>query len=265
MGTPNRPYPAALEQVVARALAPDRDDRWPDVRSYVEALTAAAAGQAVPGAPVRELRDPELTAVGARPSPKPTKQPTKQPTGQPTGPTDADHARGGGPVRRRRWALVTAGFLALMIGAGTAYTLEQRAERLVTVTDAQGTISVEVPRSWETVVSGDGWTPPGETVAYPAISIGGEGDAPGVFVGVLPGQQLPQELPGHPECSEADSAVHDRFDGDRSVTVVHSGCPDVIVERVIRVTANRLLWVQVRSHDRATANNVLDTVTTHGM
>jgi hypothetical protein len=257
MGTPNRPYPAALEQVVARALAPDRDDRWPDVRTYVEALTAAAAGQAVPGAPIRELRDPELTAVGARPSPKPAQQPT--------GPTDVDHSPGAGPARRRRWVLVTAGFLALLVGAGAAYTLEQRSDRFVTVTDAQGALSVEVPRSWETVVSGKGWTPPGETVAYPAISIGGDGDAPGVFIGVLPGQQLPEQLPGHPECSEADSAVHDRFGGDRSVTVVHSGCPQVIVERVIRVTANRLLWVQVRSDDRATANNVLDTVTTHGM
>jgi hypothetical protein len=39
----------------------------------------------------------------------------------------------------------------------------------------------------------------------------------------------------------------------------------VIVERAIRVTTNRLLWIQVRSDDRATANRVLDGIATHGM
>ena len=32
------------------------------------------------------------------------------------------------------------------------------------------------------------------------------------------------------------------------------------VERVIQVADNRLLWVQVRSEDGATANSVLDSV-----
>jgi hypothetical protein len=38
-----------------------------------------------------------------------------------------------------------------------------------------------------------------------------------------------------------------------------------MVERVIRVNASQLLWVQVRSEDRATANRVLDSVTTYGV
>jgi hypothetical protein len=47
---------------------------------------------------------------------------------------------------------------------------------------------------------------------------------------------------------------------------VYADCPGgVTVERVVQVTANMLLWVQVRSHDRATANQVLDDVETYGI
>ena len=37
------------------------------------------------------------------------------------------------------------------------------------------------------------------------------------------------------------------------------------VERVVQIAANRLLWVQVRSADLATANAVLDDVEAHGV
>jgi eukaryotic-like serine/threonine-protein kinase len=38
-----------------------------------------------------------------------------------------------------------------------------------------------------------------------------------------------------------------------------------VVERVVQLASNRLLWVQVRSADRATANVVLDDVDTRGI
>jgi serine/threonine protein kinase len=38
--------PPELDEVVLRGLAPDRDDRWPDVRSFVNALQATAPEQA---------------------------------------------------------------------------------------------------------------------------------------------------------------------------------------------------------------------------
>ena len=45
-----------------------------------------------------------------------------------------------------------------------------------------------------------------------------------------------------------------------------TGCPGgVVVERVVLLASNRLLWVQVRSADRATANTVLDGVDTRGI
>jgi hypothetical protein len=37
------------------------------------------------------------------------------------------------------------------------------------------------------------------------------------------------------------------------------------VERIVQVSTNTVLWVQIRSDDRATANHVLDDVETHGL
>ncbi len=72
-------------------------------------------------------------------------------------------------------------------------------------------------------------------------------------------------MPQHPECDAAQDPVDDQSDGDPSTTVVYTDCPGgVTVERVVQLAANRLLWVQVRSADRATANAVLDGVVVHG-
>ena len=59
----------------------------------------------------------------------------------------------------------------------------------------------------------------------------------------------------------------DSRDGDDSATVTYSDCPGgaVTVERVAQVSTNTLLWVQIRSDDRATANAILDDVQTHGL
>ena len=77
---------------------------------------------------------------------------------------------------------------------------------------------------------------------------------------------LRRQLAQHPECSDAQAPVSDDGDLGSSVTVVYTGCPGgVTVERVVQVAGNLLLWVQVRSADRATANAVLDSVQTHGI
>ncbi len=80
------------------------------------------------------------------------------------------------------------------------------------------------------------------------------------------GDKLPSRVPQHPACDNAGALIEDLQDGDSSMTVFFNGCPgaDVTVERVVQLTSNRLLWVQVRSEDRATANRVLASVTTTG-
>ena len=61
-------FPDDVEAVVHRALAPDREERWPDVASYVEALVGS------PGAGDRGRRGTAARAVAAaRPAPDPAR------------------------------------------------------------------------------------------------------------------------------------------------------------------------------------------------
>jgi hypothetical protein len=259
MSTPDWPVPAEVEYVVRRGLAPDREDRWPDVASFTAALAGAAGERAaVPSRPPRVLPlDPERTQPGARPSPR-TGQP---PLGPPTPP----------PHRRRRAVLVAIAAVILLVAGGVVgYLSWAQADGTTTLSDSRSTLSVTVPDDWDRAAATDGWQPPDADATYPALSVGTtpdweSADGQGVFVGILPGTELPASVPGHPECASAEAPVDDDRGGDRSVTVYYTDCPDVTVERVVQVAANRLLWIQVRAATRATAVDVLDSVTTHGL
>ncbi len=259
LSTPERPFPDEVDAVVRRGLAPDRDERWPDVASYVAALAAALGSETAPTTSRPWLpRDPQLTQPGAAPSPQPLSRSLSDPA----------------PRRRRRPGLgALVGLAALVAGVVGGYLVEQRTEREATLTDASGSLSVTVPDDWGRTVAPEGWRPPNDSGEFAALSVGTAHDwsevdsrGQGVFVGILPGTELPTQVPRHPECASAQTPVEDALDGDPSVTVVYTACPGgVTVERVVQVAANRLLWVQVRSADRATANSVLDTVRTHGI
>ncbi len=258
MSTPEWPIPAAVEDVVRRGLAEDREDRWPDVAAFTDALVRASGTEAASADAPRVLPlDPQLTLPGARPSPRPVAGALAEPMPP--------------PARRGRAALlgVAAGLL-LLGGAAAGYAAWRSANDTITLTDARDSVTVTVPDDWDRATATDGWLPPGADTTYPALSVGtsadwSSGGGQGVFAGILPATKLPSQVPGHPECASAEDPVDDDRDGDRSVTVYFSGCPDVTVERVVQVAGNRLLWVQVRATDRRTAVAVLDSVTTHGL
>ncbi|WP_216654064.1 serine/threonine-protein kinase [Nocardioides sp. zg-DK7169] len=269
LSTAERPYPDAVDAVVRRALAPEREQRWPDVEAYVAALAAAlepvvaaAPGASQPWLPL----DPDLTQAGARPDP-----PAAAPAPAPQPPTRGDAAwpRGG-----RRVLVGVGGLLALAAGAvGGVVWADDADPAGVSLDDVGGTLSVTVPAHWNRAVADDGWVPPNDDAEQPALSVGTSptwhdpgGAGQGVFIGLLPGTELPVQLPQHPECASTGSPQDDRMDGDPSRTVVHQDCPaGVTVERVVQVTGDQLLWVQIRSADRATAARVLDSVVAHGM
>lgn len=243
-----------LEDAIERSLDPDRDERWPSVRSFVDALASAGVEGVASPLPV-DLGRSDLTRVGRRPSPRPTQAVTSA-----SGPSDGRPAS-----RRGRRALAAVLALLALAGGGVAgYQAQRGARSDVHLDDATGTISVTVPRAWSDQVGDDGWIPPDQELTYPALRVGG-GQATGLFAGILPGKSLPTDLPGHPQCGEVRPAVHGRVDQDPATTVVHTGCPGVIVERVVQVAGNRILWVQVRSQDQGTANAVLDSLETHGL
>ncbi len=218
LSTPERPFPESVEAVVRRGLAPDRADRWPDVAAYVAALDAAltpALGTGLetgldtgPGGgalPTRSRavlpRDPELTQPGAAPSPRLPGPPLPEP--EP-------------PRRRRRLAGVLVGVLvgglALAVGAAGGYAIERGLARPVTVSDDTGSLSVTVPDDWERAVAANGWRPPNDPGDFPALSVGtgrdwaAADDGEGVFLGILPGTELPTQVPQHPECASRAGA-----------------------------------------------------------
>jgi len=70
-------------------------------------------------------------------------------------------------------------------------------------------------------------------------------------------------MPQHQGCDSVGKAERSTS-GEPSLTVVSTGCPGVIIEQATQVSATKLLWVQVRGDDLATAQKVLESVQTHG-
>jgi eukaryotic-like serine/threonine-protein kinase len=127
---------------------------------------------------------------------------------------------------------------------------------------------VSVPSSWARDVSLAGWVPPGSPDGRPAIAVGNRpdwrADGQGVFLGIVPVAKLPRKLPQHPECGAPGKPVTGDYQSDPMITEVTHGCGGVVVERVVQVSSTALLWIQVRSHDEETADDVLASVHTQG-
>ncbi|CAN5629502.1 serine/threonine-protein kinase [soil metagenome] len=277
MSTQERTFPREVEEVVARALSPHRERRFASVAEYSRNLDAAiGAWDGLDGTPGTRLLplDPEPTRPGARPSTYSSDH------GLPPLPEPV------APRGRRRWprrvGVAVAALLALAAGGAGGYALQEQLRSEpelsadVTVTDDSGAVRVTVPRDWDASQSSGAWVPPNATDGrtYPGVSVGtsskwadSEGPAEGVFAAVLPGSELPDQLPQHQECETAGDPVSDPAAGmGDTVTVVYSGCPDgYVVERVVQVNSSQLLWVQIRSEDRPTANRVLDGVAVIGL
>jgi serine/threonine protein kinase len=247
------------EAVVLKALSKDRKDRYEDVESFTTALVDAMGGEIDESPQAWIPPDPELTQAAARP--------------EVTG-VDSDLPPLPSASRRRRWPWVAAAVLALSAGAGGGWAMERVSASTRTIEDGTGTIFVTVPEEWTAQVDPEQWIPLEGQQEQPALASGtragwnsDDNPAEGVFVGILVGDNLPSRVPQHAACTDNGALIEDQQDGDASMTVFFNGCPgaDIIVERVVQLTSNRLLWVQVRSDDRPTANQVLESVTTKGI
>ncbi|MGZ5403371.1 MAG: serine/threonine-protein kinase [Nocardioides sp.] len=255
-----------VEAVVRRALAPDRDDRWPDVPTYVDALTTALTA-----APAIELGptaggdhgplpdpwlplDPDLTQPGPRPS-------SFEPQEELPDPAPPRLSR-----TRARVLLGVAAVVMLVVGAGTGYVAQRSQQGPMELADSTSSLAVTVPHAWTAAVDTGQWTPPDAEGELPALSAGTSEDwasaeaGEGVFIGIITAEDMPEELPGHDGCEAVLAPVSDVEGDDPVLTQASTGCPGVVVERVRQVAVDRYLWVQVRSADRATAYEVLEDV-----
>jgi eukaryotic-like serine/threonine-protein kinase len=257
LSTAERPFPESVDAVVRRGLAADREERFPDVPAFVAALRETLGEGGTGALPARWLPvDPELTQPGNKPSLRPAADALPAPV----------------PPKRRPWWPAAVLALVLLVAGGIGgFAWWRSAHDLKTFTDDEGILRVTVPSSWARDVSLAGWMAPGtSTFKQPALSVGDKPDwrlsGEGVFVGLLTEDKLPKTLPQHPACTNQGKAERDTG-ADQRLTEVSTGCPGsaVIIERAQLVSPSRLLWVQVRSDDEATAQHVLASVSARGL
>jgi serine/threonine protein kinase len=255
LSTPERAFRPAVDDVVRRALAADREQRYPDVPAFVAALRESLGESGMGSLPARWLPvDPELTQPGNRPSLVPAQEELPEPAP---------------PRRRPRWPAAVLALVLLVAGGLGGWAWWYGTHATETFTDDDGTLSVTVPSSWARDVALDGWKPPDSTFSQSALSVGDRGDwrasGQGVFVGLLPEADLPKTLPQHPSCTRP-GAPQPSTEGDPALTAISTGCAGggVIIERAVQVSSSLLLWVQVRSDDEKIAHEVLDSVRTRG-
>ena len=262
VSTPERPFPPAVEQVLRRGLARDRDDRYPTSPSSSTRWRRRSV-RSPPGRPPSRgsTATPSYPARAATHRATRLGRPARAGAAAPARPS----ARGARAGRARRAGPRRGSRVRRSAPARPDRAHRHRRTRHLSVT---------VPTAWDRADARDGWKPPNADGDLPALSVGTstdwatqEGNGEGVFVALLPGTELPEQLPQHPECEIAGRAIETARTGTTRDTVVYADCPGggVIAERVVQVTTNTLLWVQIRSDDRAAANQVLDDVHTHGI
>ena len=140
----------------------------------------------------------------------------------------------------------------------------------MTVSDDTGQLEVTVPDDWDRAVADDGWRPPVEDSEFAALSVGTRSDwnrpdvsAEGVFVGVLPGTELPSRAAA-PGVRDTDARQRESRRG-----IDHRRAHRLPRRRDRRAgRPGRRQPVAVGpgpKRDRATATRVLDSVETHGI
>jgi eukaryotic-like serine/threonine-protein kinase len=247
--------PAGTDEVLLRALAPDRDDRWPTVLELAKELAALAAAAArLPAAP------PAAEAVAAQPVALDDAEVTTQlPAARPADRTPALPTKS-----RPRWVRWAAGAAAVLVAAGIAAVVAAPWERepgadLVEISDDGGRIRLTVPAGWAGQRQGGGWLPTdiGLKAADPgpAVAVAGDLDrwrdqanrTPGVFVGLSGDAELPGKALAlrHDDCREGSPT---RRQGTLTGQVVRWTCADGITfdEAGLRTSGGTSVYVQIK-------------------
>jgi hypothetical protein len=269
MSTIRADIPPAIDAVVRRALEPDRDKRWPDLDSFLDALNEAHTTGKIPAGLVPAEELPVPTGPGGidqatqladanRPTVAPLAGGLVAEGSVAESPVAGEAAEV--PVKRRSGrARVIAALLAVVLAAGGGYGGYQFVlSRPVKVTGAGGHVSVEVPRDWKQK-SGD--------TNMLLVSTKTDGWAtlkvPGVFVGLLGTGTLPSTSTPPEGCSQ--SANSQQPVNGRSANTYTYDCPgeSTVGERYLQVSDTQSVRIQVLSTnpDQDELQRVLESVT----
>ena len=247
MSTLREGIPDAIDAVVRRALEPDRDKRWQDLDSFLDALTEAHTTGKIPAGLVPAEEVPLRAAAG-----KLDQQTQLSDANSPTVAVTAD-AR----VRRSGRARAIAAVAAVVLAAGGGYGgYELVMSRPVTVEDSSGHLSVEVPREWTQKSEAAPESTAALLVSTDTAKWQANAAEPGVFMGVLKQTTLPKTTTPPDNCKAVapdTSAV-----ADKAAATFRYDCDVPVVERYLKISDTEIVRIQVRSPDPDQLDKVLN-------
>jgi serine/threonine protein kinase len=262
MTTIREDVPDAIDVVVRRALEPDRDKRWPDLDSFLNALREAhTTGKVPPGlVPAGDLpaagpatnpdQETALATAGRQPA-SPTSEQETAPgaAGEDTSPATSSSSTDVTPARRSRWPAVIALLVALVLAAGGGYGGYRYVLSRPVKVEANG-LSVEVPRAWsQKAQSSTQLLVSQNTSAWRANS-----SVEGVYVGLIDGTTLPKTASPPPDCSGGTNPDT----SDNAVTFRYGCQGPTVVERFRQLEGGKQLRIQVRDDNPTQRETILD-------
>ncbi|TCM34564.1 serine/threonine-protein kinase [Kribbella sp. VKM Ac-2568] len=214
--------PAEVDAVVLRGLQQAPERRWPDVRSFAEALRTAALAS--------------VPATAGRPSVRPW-----------VAATIAAALLGG-----------AGGYVGWQYGVHHQWVRVEDKQQVLSVELPRGWTRTRAGDGW--LPQGSTGSLPGLLVSGNNNDWDkANAKVPGVFAGVLPPGDLPAatSLPGPSGCTVSPEQINN----DSTATAKYAGCPAGMTtyERV-KQFQGQLVRIQVRAEDDAQAKKVLDSV-----
>ncbi|WP_020389034.1 serine/threonine-protein kinase [Kribbella catacumbae] len=261
MSTLREDVPPAIDAVVRRALEPNRDKRWPDLDSFLNALREAHETGEIPAGlvPADELPVPagpggvdQATALSA------ANAPTVAPATEPA--TVAALAPAATPAKGRSglaWVLTIV--FALLLAAGGGYGGYQLVmSRPMTVTEDK--LTVKVSREWNQKSTNS--AKPALLVTTDTEGWRTNDNVPGVYVELQSGGTVPKAGKPTSGCTLSDKSPG--FRPENAIYYYACGADKFVGERYQLLEGVGVLWTQVRTSTLIEVNDVLSSVSYKG-
>ncbi|MFK4083969.1 serine/threonine-protein kinase [Kribbella sp. NPDC020789] len=243
MTTLRKDIPDAIDVVVRRALEPDRDLRWQDLDSFLNALREAHATGKIPAGLIPAADVPAGT-------------PVRTGVDQETALSSANQLTQPPPKRSRRGRVIAA-VLAVLLAAGGGYGGYQFVLSRPVKVDYLG-LSVKVPRAWsQKAESADG---PRLLVADSTATWLTDPKVEGVYLEFVKQSKLPTTTTPPSGCN-AVPPDGGTINGQQLATFRYTcGDQPSVIEQYRQLNSSTLIRIQVRDDDPAGRQAVLDSV-----